>query len=242
MAVYAPTVTEFWRSLFLTGDIVLSTDRLTVASNPALPNDRRGMLLETANGTFAAVLTPALVTRLDLTSGRELTESILREKLAAAGIQLHGADCLFYVAAADKAGLLEDDAPPEVRQLTEDDRTAFAEFQAAASAADLDAAFVELDHWAAFGAFEQGHLVCAASAYPWGGARIADIGVLSLAPFRGRGHARNVVRSLSRYALAQGYEPQYRCQLDNQASVALAGAAGLSLFGTWDVVASESAD
>ena len=144
--------------------------------------------------------------------------------------------------AADKAGLLEDDAPPEVRQLTEDDRTAFAEFQAAASAADLDAAFVELDHWAAFGAFEQGHLVCAASAYPWGGARIADIGVLSLAPFRGRGHARNVVRSLSRYALAQGYEPQYRCQLDNQASVALAGAAGLSLFGTWDVVASESAD
>ena len=59
--------------------------------------------------------------------------------------------------------------------------------------------------------------------------------MLTLAPFRGLGHGRGVVRSISRYARLQGYEPQYRCQLDNQASVSLAGAAGLSLFGTWDV-------
>jgi predicted GNAT family acetyltransferase len=84
--------------------------------------------------------------------------------------------------------------------------------------------------------------VSAASAYPWGGALLADLGVLTLQPFRGRGHARRVVRSISRHALDRGYEPQYRCQLDNQASVALARGAGLAMFGKWEVVSPTSAD
>jgi hypothetical protein len=33
------------------------------------------------------------------------------------------------------------------------------------------------------------------------------------------------------------FEPQYRCQLDNHASVALAKACGLTLFGKWVVAA-----
>lgn len=72
-------------------------------------------------------------------------------------------------------------------------------------------------------------------AYPWeDNAQIADLGVLTLTPFRGKGHARKVVRSISKYARDQGYEPQYRCQLDNLASTALAKAAGLTLFGKWE--------
>jgi len=100
----------------------------------------------------------------------------------------------------------------------------------------LDDAYVELDHWAVFGTFEQDRLVGAASAYPWQDAQIADVGVLTLAPFRGRGHARRVVREICKYVYGQGYEPQYRCQLDNLASAAVAKAAGLTLFGTWEVI------
>ncbi|MNW69357.1 hypothetical protein D3C74_483430 [compost metagenome] len=40
---------------------------------------------------------------------------------------------------------------------------------------------------------------------------------------------------MMRHALSRGLEPQYRCQLDNVASVALAAASGLALFGTWEV-------
>jgi predicted GNAT family acetyltransferase len=78
--------------------------------------------------------------------------------------------------------------------------------------------------------------------YPWAGKMIADVGVLTLPPFRGNGHARRVVRAISAHALAHGYEPQYRCQLDNVASAALARAAGLALYGEWDVISSETVD
>ena len=106
----------------------------------------------------------------------------------------------------------------------------------------LDDAYVELDHWAVFGSFDDGRLVCAASMYPWEDAPIADTGVLTLPSYRGKGHARKVVRAISRYACEQGYEPQYRCQTDNLASVALAKTAGLTLFGTWEVISPDSPD
>ncbi|WP_201723527.1 MULTISPECIES: hypothetical protein [unclassified Ensifer] len=37
-------------------------------------------------------------------------------------------------------------------------------------------------------------------------------------------------------AKATSLSPQYRCQLDNHASAALAKAAGLTLFGEWQPV------
>jgi predicted GNAT family acetyltransferase len=64
--------------------------------------------------------------------------------------------------------------------------------------------------------------------------------VLTLPTHRARGHARTVVRALCQHAAQQGYEPQYRCQLDNHASLAVAKAAGLTHFGTWEVVSSDS--
>ncbi|MDE9448355.1 GNAT family N-acetyltransferase, partial [Xenorhabdus bovienii] len=79
-----------------------------------------------------------------------------------------------------------------------------------------------------------------ASMYPWDNAKIADLGVLTLASFRCKGHARKVVRTISKFAHSQGYEPQYRCQLDNAASSALAKATGLTLFGKWELVSPDS--
>ncbi len=143
----------------------------------------------------------------------------------------------FYFSEAEKNALLQENQEGTLRQLTEQDDAIFSAFESSASEQDLDDAYVELDHWAVFGSFEQNRLVCAASMYPWGeDVQIADLGILTLSAYRGKGHARKVVRSICKYAYEQGFEPQYRCQLGNEASTLLAKAAGLTLFGKWDVI------
>lgn len=149
---------------------------------------------------------------------------------------LYGKDHLYYFSEADRDALLRENAASGVRRLGEADAEAFAAFESSASAHDLDAAYVELDHWAVFGAFVRERLASVASAYPWGDSRIADVGVLTLPEFRGRGHALSVVRALCKYAAQQGFEPQYRSQFDNKASMALAKSARLTHFGTWEVI------
>lgn len=233
MSEFAAVVLDHWNALF--GD---SAAPFAIAVNASLSADRRLMLLQTADGRERAALTPALAATLSLGDSPCTTADAFRGRLRDAGIVLHGADCVFYF---DTSESLAPHDSVAVRQLGETDAAAFAEFHATASAQDHDDAYVELDHWAVFGAFVDERLVCAASAYPWNDAPIADLGVLTLAPFRGRGFARDVVRAISRHARGAGYEPQYRCQQDNAASLALARAAGLRLFGHWDVVSADCA-
>lgn len=242
MSLFSQTITDFWRGQFLNGDVLYSDEVFTVSINPNLSEDRRIMVLETSDGRVMAVLTPAMADKIDLSQRKNLSEQIFRQKLNEAGVTLHGADYLFYFSEDNKNVLLQEKLEDGLRQLTEQDDIVFSEFQSSATEQDLDDAYVELDHWAVFGSFEQKRLVSASSMYPWENAQIADLGVLTLAPFRGKGHARKVVRSLCKYACNQGYEPQYRCQLDNQASITLAKAAGLTLFGKWDVISSDSND
>jgi len=240
MHLLSQTITDFWQASFLNGNVLYSDEVFTVAINPDLSEDRRVMVLETSDGRVMAVLTPALADKLGLYQLQDLSEPTFRRKLNEAGVTLHGADYLFYFSEADKNVLLQENLEGVLRRLTEQDDAIFSEFQSSASEQDLDDAYVELDHWAVFGSFEQNRLVSAASMYPWENAQIADLGVLTLTPFRGKGHARKVVRSISKYACDQGYEPQYRCQLDNQASTLLAKAAGLTLFGKWEVISPDS--
>jgi RimJ/RimL family protein N-acetyltransferase len=242
MSLFSQTITDFWQGQFLLGDALYSDEIFTVAINPNLSEDRRVMVLETSDGRVMAVLTPAMADKIGLYQRKGLSERTFRQKLNGEGVTLHGADYLFYFSEADKNVLLQEKLEGCLRQLTEKDDTVFSEFQSSSSEHDLDDAYVELDHWAVFGSFEQDRLVSAASMYPWENAQIADLGVLTLAPFRGKGHARKVVRSICKYVCNQGYEPQYRCQLDNQASVSLAKAAGLTLFGKWDVISPNSND
>ncbi|XOK61132.1 GNAT family N-acetyltransferase [Paenibacillus elgii] len=243
MPLFSQTITDFWQAQFLNGDVLYSDGVFTVAINPDLDEDSRVMVLETAAGRVMAVLTPALAEKAGLDQRQDLSEPIFRRKLNEAGVTLHGADYVFYFSEAEKNILLQESLEGDLRRLTEQDEAVFSEFRSSASEQDLDDAYVELDHWAVFGSFEHNRLVSAASMYPWGeDSHIADLGVLTLTPFRGKGHARKVVRSISKCAYEQGYEPQYRCQLDNQASVSLAKAAGLTLFGKWDVVSPDSTD
>lgn len=238
--MFSPVVTEFWRAPFVDGTVLHQDDTFTLISNPGLDDNRRVTILTTVDGQVTAALTPALAESLDQ-RGKSSQESF-RAALAAAGVALADPDCLFYFTQAATAELLNEDVQNGPRRLTAQDAAVFAAFEAAASEQDLDDAYVELDHWAVYGGFEGDSLVCAASMYPWGGAAIADTGVLTLPQFRGRGHARAVVRAICRYAYGQNHEPQYRCQLDNHASRAVAAAAGLTQLGTWEVVSPTAAN
>ncbi|MBI6547448.1 GNAT family N-acetyltransferase [Xenorhabdus lircayensis] len=241
MSLFSKTITDFWQAPLLNGDVLYSDDVFTVATNANLEEDSRLMVLETTDGRVMAVLTPELAEKAGLYHQEHMSEPIFRQKLNEADITLHGADYIFYFSEAEQDVLLKENLDGVLRQLTEeDDEAIFSEFQSSVSEQDLDDAYVELDHWAVFGSFDQDSLVSAASMYPWDNAQIADLGVLTLVSFRSKGHARKVVRTISKYAYGQGYEPQYRCQLDNLASSALAKAAGLTLFGKWELVSPDS--
>jgi RimJ/RimL family protein N-acetyltransferase len=238
MTVFSRAIEAYWRESFA-GELLFDSDSLTVTANPELEHSRRLMLLETVDGRVSVVMTPELADAVVLPQERTLTVALLRRTLEQAGFRLHGADSLFYFPTSALDALRREATADRVRKLDAVDVAAFDEFQAGASEQDLDDAYVELDHWAVFGAFEQSRLVCAASMYPWDDRQIADVGVLTLPSSRGRGHARAVVRAISSHAVAQGHEPQYRCQLDNAASARLARSAGLSLFGRWDVISTD---
>jgi len=235
---FSPIIEAYWHDLFLTGDLIYQDDLLTMVVSTTLQPDRQLMLRQSVAGRLWAVMTPDIASQLGLSAGLQagFSEALLRQRLQQTEIRLYGADQLFYFSAADQQALLQQAPLAHVRQLHAEDAALFARFQALASEQDLDDAYVELDHWAVFGAFADGQLVCAASMYPWDGKKIADTGVLTLPDYRGAGHARGVIRAISRYACEQGYQPQYRCQTDNLASTALAKAAGLDLFGCWQVI------
>ena len=238
---FSKQVTDFWNEE-MNGDLWYKDDSFTLMINEDLEEDGQIMLLESADKQRVnAVITSAIMKRIGLTVNDSLSESVFLQLLKDAGISLHGADYIYYYQEENKKKLLETASIETIRLLNASDAEAFEYFVSSASEQDLDDAYVELDHWVVFGSFEDGKLVSAASMYPWGDdVKIADLGVLTLPDYRGKGHARNLVHTICKYTLQQGYEPQYRCQIDNHASVALAAASGLTLYGKWDLIASDS--
>ncbi|WP_430591878.1 GNAT family N-acetyltransferase [Humidisolicoccus flavus] len=234
--------------------------RLRVVIDDTLPANRALMILTPDRGEGLLTVTSAIASTVGLVSDERLDPESVQTRLATAGIALNGADHLFYLPAheqervateqseqavqSEQAELSELSERPDrrahsgrnTRQLGAEDAAAFAAFVAAAPEDDLDEAFVELDHWLVFGTFVEGAIVTVSSMYPWQSSALADLGVITLPEFRGQGHARTTVRAISARAIALGYEPQYRCQLDNAGSVALAHSAGFERFATWDVI------
>ncbi|MCL1900736.1 MAG: GNAT family N-acetyltransferase [Promicromonosporaceae bacterium] len=171
------------------------------------------------------------------------TPAEFKSRLEAEGKRVGWMDLMHYLPATDLVQVgrsYEPGTTPKeglTRRLRGDvDAAAFQAFQETASAEDRDEADVELRHWAATGHFVGDRLVAVASAYPWRGTQIADIGVLVLPEFRGRGLAVRVVQRLAAHCLAQGYAPQYRCAPEHLASAGTARAAGLVNYGTWAVL------
>lgn len=235
MPDFSPIITDFWHGYLGRGTVLHTDDDFQLAVYPDLDEDCRLMVLTTVDGKTSITLVPELAERAGIDGAQTVSE--FWESLDKADITMHGADNLFYFTNDARDALVAEVPTGDVRQLTADDKAIFSAFESVASVDDLDNAQVELGHWAVFGSFDNGRLVAVSSIYQWEGAAIMDLGVLTLPIFRGRGHARQLVRAVFRYACARGYEPQYRCQVDNSASSALARAAGLTLFGTLDVIA-----
>ncbi len=235
MTDFPRAILDYWHDAFDGRRVDAEGDfKLTVV--PTLNRKRPAMILEGQDGLTRAALTPELAEVIGIDAAGVMTVANLSERLTGVGVVFHDPDFLFYLSGDTSLAADPSKAP---RQLTEGDRESFDAFQAEASEQDLEDAFVELDHWASFGCFDGDRLVSAASTYPWENSRIADLGVLTLPDVRGKGYARAVVQAINRYSRQQSYEPQYRCQLDNHASVALAKACGLTLFGKW-IVASDA--
>ncbi|MGY5764721.1 GNAT family N-acetyltransferase [Brachybacterium sp. DNPG3] len=211
-----------------------------VVVDPELPANRSLSLLHLDGGGTVLSVTPARAEELAVSDGERIAIAELTARIARAGIALNDPDCVFHLPRQEQAVLAGEERVPGTRALSADDAASFAAFAEAAPPADLDEAFIELDHWLVHGTFVGERLASAASMYPWSGTRLADLGVITLPEHRGQGLGRATVRAISAEALARGYEPQYRCQLENTASAALARAAGFVLLGTWEVV--DSAD
>ena len=236
MSQFSHAVDHYWQRCL--AQTAAHSQHNFLSINPHLPEGREIMLLKRDTHAWA-VVTPEWATRLALAPHPIHDETEFRQRLAAHGAHLHGADWLHYFTEADQAQLLQETTPAHIRPLSQADQTAFNQFQSQASEADLDAAWVELDHWSVWGAFVGPQLVCAASMYVWPDSPLADTGVLTLPAHRGQGFARDVIRTISRHACQQGLEPQYRCQLDHVSSAAVARAAGMLCYGSWEVLSTD---
>ena len=227
--MFSPVVTEFWDRSFA-ATTARTDGGMSVAIDPYL--DGGAALLSTADGRDRLALSPQVATASGLAPGAEEQAEVHR-RLASVGLTLDDTAELYYLPEHAMGALLAEESPARVQQLTSADADRFATFTAACSAEDLDEAEVELDDWDVLGVVAEGRLVAAASAYPWAGSQIADLGVITHPDHRGHGHARALVRAFSQRLLAAGYQPQYRCDPDNRASAAVARSAGLARFGTW---------
>ncbi|MDR3660182.1 MAG: GNAT family N-acetyltransferase [Mycobacterium sp.] len=240
MLEFSPVITDYWRTSF-SGKMLHSNKYMTIVINPDLSDDERVTVLWTAaDDRISIAVTPAVAEPLakDIAALDNPSETDIRTALASQGVVLHDADNIFYLTESATEELLRDAGSTNVRQLTDSDADMFASFKAAVSEQDWDDASVELDHWAAFGAFDDHErLVSIGSMYPWDNEfPLADIGVLTLGSARGRGYAKALASGMFRYVLIEGYEPQYRCQLDNAASIKLASSLDLQLFGRWKTI------
>ncbi len=229
---FADCVYNYW----LPGNNRTQPGTYRVIVDAELPSARSVMLLDLCGAGGFLSLSPDIAQRTGLELDNEITTDKLFETLQRTGVELNGADHLFYLPSAEQNRIQNEHFPATIRQLTLDDTAAFETFFSAAPKDDLDEAFVELDHWLVFGCFIEDRLVSVASMYPWKGTSFADLGVITLPHFRGRGFGRQIVRAISAQALKQGFEPQYRCQQNNISSIRLAEASGFSLFANWDVI------
>jgi GNAT superfamily N-acetyltransferase len=231
--LFSPVVPGMWNA-----DIVMtpSADGIVVVVDPDAADDRSVSLVHVTDGPRILTVSPSRAVQLSIEAGSRIASDDLAPLMASAGITLNDPDHLYYFTVDEQARLLDEPTPTATRVLTFDDAHEFSRFTDAAPEADVEEAYVELDHWLVVGTFVDDRLVSAASMYPWGAAGLADIGVLTLPAFRGRGLGRATVRAAAAAAITAGREPQYRCQTSNDPSVRLADAAGLTLFGDWWVV------
>lgn len=223
---FSNSILNYWHNQYQNNECVFKSENLSIFINPNLDEDYQAVQLTLAERTIIMV-SPSFIQSHHLDA-----------QFNWASLNWHGADQIFYYDAEQLDVVKELPKLYLIRPLTQDDQQIFDEFCQKMPPEDLEDAFVALDHYLVYGVFVYGELVAVASMYAWDKDeyKIADVGVVTLPNFRQQGHAKRLIRSISQAAILLGYEPQYRCQLDNLNSLALAKSAGLSPLLQWDVV------
>lgn len=240
--IISPVVQQYWNDQFQ-GEILCNHPKFTLLLNEDLEEESQIMTLEFPSGNNWAMISPKVANHLKGTNLLHLDFEKFIDLLKHKQLFLYGADYIFYFPEEEKSVILNLNDPQNMRPLTKNDTDYFTIFESLSTEEDLDGAFVELNHWKVFGIFENNQLITVTSVYPWReDSKLADIGVITLDNFRGKGYARQAVQVISKATLQDGYEPQYRCQLNNTASVALAKKLNLSLFAKWNCISPESVE
>lgn len=233
-----PVVT-YWNSQ-IHGELLLTNRQMSAVQNDSLSANRRvTLLLDQSTGHTVVAAQAQVWAQMDLTALQDEApiEQVIA-KLKDIGIEMHTPDNMFYPPAGSDLELPSLPTGMSVTVLDSDsvDHVAmFDDFERQAPRADLEQAQVALDDWLVVGVVYEGRLVGVASLYPWGDDTFADIGVLTLPGFRGKGVAKTLVQRAHRMVRDRGYVLQYRCQIDNVASRALAESVGLELYAQWSI-------
>lgn len=237
---FVEEIHTYWRSQMVQGSIIHLDEVFTLVSNSTLEDAYKVMILEMTNKHTMAVATPLVTDYLKLRELEEYSISSFRETIKKCEPKLHTPDYIYYLPYNKVPNTRNTEDDIEIRVLSIDqDKDAFNKFESECSEEDLDGAYVSLKHWVVYGAFDGDRLIGAASVYLWDNTKLADLGVIINEQYRDRGIATRLVQVICSHVIDKGYVPQYRCQIDNQPSIALAEAVGFSLFGQLEVMVEE---
>ena len=165
----------------------------------------------TLDGRRLVAATPAFAARAGLVDGARLDDDALAGAVARAGARLNGPDHIFGFDDDHLPRLMGEENAASIRPLGPADADRFARLTGACSPSEVDEAYVEVDHWAAFGLFDGDEIVSAASAYPWrtrwwptSASSPAPIAVAGVTPGRwcGRSAGTSSMRGTSRSTAA----------------------------------------
>lgn len=233
---FSTRVEDYWLSQQGEELSWFESQNFVVYQNSALNKEYPAVLLDRDEKPKQVLsLHPILVQKIKETGQVPITVEEVEKALNFQGFTLYTADCLYYYSQEEQEELKKEIQDRSCRQLTSTDAALFEAFTQANSEDDIDAAYVELSHEVVFACFDGDIMVAIASAYPWEGTKIMDLGVLTHVNHRGKGYAQRLVRTISQYVIQQGGELQYRCQWDNWRSIRLAQACGLRFFGRWRI-------
>lgn len=233
-------IAAHWNLPTTRGETLVDLPGFTVIVDPTLKETRRVIELIAPDGSHRFSLRPEVAEAITLSTSPPANADALLASLAAAGEKFHDWELVFYQSPAARQAVEAEAAADGIRVITAADAELFTAFEAANTEDDLEEAYVEADHWLAMAHLgEDGAITAAASAYPWDGTLLADVGVITAPGARGKGLATAVVRAISRLIIDKGYEPQYRCQDINTGSKATAAKSGYELFARWRVVTGE---
>ena len=183
---------KHWSDFYFSNNAVIKEADIEIFINDNLAEEDKLTVLTRAQGQTFISLTPEFASQIGLNEEPAIKDlASFRALLLKADIGLHSPDKVFYSLTPQLNKPMNKNT--SIRRLTENDKALFVNFTQKLDAEELDNAWVELDHWAVFGLFLNEQLVCATSLYPWQKTNIADLGVITLPEFRGKGMAKTLV-------------------------------------------------